>query len=233
VAENGNAGHGVRHAVCAGHPSPIAGRTVDPRDRHRRRSDPADHVLPARLGDGTATFRRDAASGYLEAVLDALAVPVASQTLVFSKTSLQQARISPRNPRAIYFNDDIYVGYVRGGDVLEFAVGEPPLPGKVGTDSAFARGFAATGPADAHGRSLTSLDLETRLFAHPCSHLVYTKSFDGLPDELRARFWRRLSAALSEQGGDPAPHLSTGDRRAIREIRAATKPDAPADWTGP
>jgi hypothetical protein len=389
----------------------------------------AVETLDRRLDDGTATLRRDAASGYLEAVLDALAVPVASQTLVFSKTSLQQAKISPRNPRAIYFNDDIYVGYVRGGDVLEFAVadpalgtvfytldqspsarprfvrqtddclichsggqtrgvpghvlrsvypdntgqpiysagshridhatplerrwggwyvtgaadsvehlgnatyrktsagnlpepvargaagdlaatlagypttssdlvahlvlahqvhahnvlthasfsvrqalfreaalnrelgepashrwpstetvleaaakslvecflfvGEPPLPGRVGGDSAFAQLFAAASPADCHGRSLKTLDLQTRLLAHPCSHLIHTASFDGLPDELRTRFWQRLDTALADRGGETAPQLSAGDRRAIREVLAATKPGAPAGWAAP
>jgi hypothetical protein len=389
----------------------------------------AVETLDRRLADGAATLRRDAASGYLEAVLDALAVPVASQTLVFSKTSLQQAKISPRNPRAIYFNDDLYVGYVRGGDVLEFAVadpalgtvfytldqspserprfvrqtddclichsggqtrgvpghvlrsvypdnagrpiysagshrvdhatplehrwggwyvtgtaadlvhlgnttyrktaagdlpepatgaatgaladklagypvdssdlvahlvlahqvqahnvltqasfsvrqalyreaalnrelgepaghrwpstetvleaaakslvecflfvGEPPLPGRVGGDSNFAQTFAAAGPADAQGRSLKTLDLETRLLAHPCSHLIHTASFDGLPDELRARFWRQLDAALADQEGGSLPHLAPPDRQAIREILAATKPGAPAGWAAP
>ena len=46
---------------------------------------------------------------------------IASQTLVFSKTSLQLHRISPRQPRAIYFSDDVYVGWCQRGDVLEIA----------------------------------------------------------------------------------------------------------------
>jgi len=63
----------------------------------------------------------DEENGYLTAVLKALDIPVSSQTLVFSKTSLQRYRISPKRPRAIYFNDDVYVGYCQNGDVLEFA----------------------------------------------------------------------------------------------------------------
>jgi hypothetical protein len=59
-------------------------------------------------------------SGYLQSVLAALDVPVASQMLVFSKTSFQAPRITPGNPRAIYFNDTVSVGWVRGGEVLEF-----------------------------------------------------------------------------------------------------------------
>ena len=49
--------------------------------------------------------------GYLPAVLTALDIPVSSQVLVFSKTSVQVRQISPRRPRAIYFNDDTYVAW--------------------------------------------------------------------------------------------------------------------------
>lgn len=63
--------------------------------------------------------------GYLEAVLDALKVPVSSQILVFSKTSFQAPKIGPRMPRAIYHSDDTMVGFVRGGDVLEIASVDP------------------------------------------------------------------------------------------------------------
>lgn len=62
----------------------------------------------------------------LQSLLDALDVPTASQVLVFSKTSLQRARISPRHPRAVYFSDDIYVGWVPGG-LMELALTDPGL----------------------------------------------------------------------------------------------------------
>ncbi|MBY0232821.1 MAG: hypothetical protein K2W96_26360 [Gemmataceae bacterium] len=47
--------------------------------------------------------------------------------LVFSKTSLQRRRISPRTPRALYFTDEVSVGYCQGGDVLEIAAADPVL----------------------------------------------------------------------------------------------------------
>jgi hypothetical protein len=65
--------------------------------------------------------------GYLPALLAALDVPTSSQMLVFSKTSLQRHCISPRTPRAIYFTDDVYVGYCQNGDVLEISVADPQL----------------------------------------------------------------------------------------------------------
>ncbi len=83
--------------------------------------------LQARLDAGEARLARDERCGYLPAVLDALGVPRSSQALVLSKTSLQQQKIGPRNPRAIYFNDDVYVGYVRSGDVVELSVADPAL----------------------------------------------------------------------------------------------------------
>ncbi len=68
-----------------------------------------------------------AAYGFLPSLLQQLQIPIDSQTLVFSRTSLQLRRISPATPRAIYFNDDIYVGFTVGGDVLEISVADPGL----------------------------------------------------------------------------------------------------------
>jgi hypothetical protein len=81
--------------------------------------------LNARLRTGDASLAPTGASGYLSAVLHTLNVPVESQVLVFSKTSFQAPRINPQNPRAIYFNDTIAVGWVRGGPVLELVAQDP------------------------------------------------------------------------------------------------------------
>ena len=81
--------------------------------------------LGQRLQSGQTKLHFDPQFGYLKAVLEELEVPASSQTLVFSKTSLQLHRISPRRPRSLYFNDDVYVGYCQQGDVLEFAATDP------------------------------------------------------------------------------------------------------------
>jgi hypothetical protein len=65
--------------------------------------------------------------GYLPSLLQKLGINTDSQVLVFSKTSTQTAHISPRTPRAIYFNDEVAVGYVQGGDALEFSALDPKL----------------------------------------------------------------------------------------------------------
>jgi len=83
--------------------------------------------LAGKLADGQSTLRYDRDHGYLPSLLASLDVPVSSQTLVFSKTSFQAALIFPRLPRAIYHNEDTYVGFVRGGDVLEVVALDPKL----------------------------------------------------------------------------------------------------------
>lgn len=382
--------------------------------------------LQHRLNCGQARLAFDEATGYLRSVLDALNIRVSSQTLVFSKTSLQQRYITPKNPRAVYFNDEVYVGFVRGGDVLELSVADPhlgtvfytlnqkrhespqfvrqtddclichggsqtrgvpghivrsvyadrsgqpifsagshrvddttpladrwggwyvsgrhgdathlgnvtyrkrpdtaddrngtglnqidlssrfdasgylsphsdlialsvlahqapahtllakvsfdaraalyreaslnrelgepagqrwpstdtildsaatslvdcflfcgaaPLPTMIEGSTSFAEEFVSAGPTDAHGRSLRALDLKQRLFRHPCSFLIYSRSFDALPDELRQRFWAKMDTVLQENEVDGKyAHLLPADRSAIRDILVATKPDAP------
>ena len=64
-------------------------------------------------------------TGYLRAVLDALDIPIESQVTVFSETSFQARWVNPENPRAIFFNDTVAVGWVRGAAVLEVASLDP------------------------------------------------------------------------------------------------------------
>lgn len=82
--------------------------------------------LQARLERGEAQLAwRDDGTGYLKSLLDQLAIPVESQVLVFSKTSLQAAEINPKAPRAVYFNDDVSVGAVQGGRLIEVLTVDP------------------------------------------------------------------------------------------------------------
>lgn len=83
--------------------------------------------LMAKLKAKEIKLDYDPETGYLRSMLKALEVPESSQTLVFSKTSLQVQHISKRNPRAIYFNDDTYVGWVRGSSLMEISTTDPEL----------------------------------------------------------------------------------------------------------
>jgi hypothetical protein len=88
-------------------------------------SGPATHNriwrLQQKLASGEVKLEWEAKGGYLRSVLKALEIDPSSQTMVFSKTSLQTTKISEQTPRAIYFNEDTYVGYVQHSELLEFA----------------------------------------------------------------------------------------------------------------
>jgi hypothetical protein len=395
-------------------------------------------LLKTRVEKGETTLRYEPSHGYLKSVLDALKIPVSSQTLVFSKTSFQYKKISPQMPRALYFNEDVYVGQVHDGKVLEFvafdrnqgaifyildeqksehpkferaeldctqchvaagtrnvpgvllrsvftmpsgtqalktdayitgqesplaerwggwyvtgthgkqthmgnvvvtdkehpseidraaganvtsltkqldtsaylipdsdivahlvlahqtqmhnlitltnyqtrialynqalpkqsdgsatSVVAKPLPLKEASDnlqqqfekpaeellryllfaneapladpvagtSSFIRDFAAKGPRDAQGRSLRDFDLRKRIFKYPCSYLIYSESFDSLPEPAKTYVYHRLFEVLTGRDQSPAfARLSQEDRRAIFEILLATKPGLPSEW---
>lgn len=65
--------------------------------------------------------------GYLPLVLDRLGIAADSQMLVFSKTSLQAAHVSPERPRALYFTDDVVAAYVPGAPTVELAAVDPVI----------------------------------------------------------------------------------------------------------
>jgi len=110
------AGLGGSYTVPLDHPAiQYETRTVD---------DPIAR-LQKRVDAGQVKLQFQEGQGYLKSVLNALRVRSESQVLVFSKTSFQAPRIVPNLPRAIYFSDDVSVGFVRGGDVLEFASVDP------------------------------------------------------------------------------------------------------------
>ena len=87
---------------------------------------PADPVaeLNRKLQSGQLTLHRDGTAGYLRSVLDALQVSTDTQMMVFEKDSVQAKRISPGNPRSLFFNDSVAVGWVRGG-FIELASQDP------------------------------------------------------------------------------------------------------------
>ena len=122
-------------AVALGLATFVAG-TAAQRDQRYRENLPVDHAAieyeagpfedpVARLAQavtaGSATLDYDDRFGYLPSLLDRLDIRVDSQALVFSKTSFQADKISPRNPRAIYFSDDVAVGFVHEADFIELA----------------------------------------------------------------------------------------------------------------
>lgn len=82
-------------------------------------------ALNRRLHEGVSQLTFEPASGYLRSLLAALEMPIESQVVVFSQTSAQSSQISLHNPRAIFFNDTVMIGWVRATDHLEVAAEDP------------------------------------------------------------------------------------------------------------
>lgn len=85
--------------------------------------------LQQRIENGSVTLRFDPVYGYLFSVLEQLKISTNSQMLVFSKTSFQRERISPKTPRALFFNDDVYVGFIPGAPLMEISSADAKLGG--------------------------------------------------------------------------------------------------------
>jgi hypothetical protein len=80
--------------------------------------------LNRKVQKGTVELKFDLSQGYLRSVLEALDVPIESQIVVFAKTSVQASRISQGNPRTLFFNDSVVIGWVHGG-FMELAAQDP------------------------------------------------------------------------------------------------------------
>lgn len=88
---------------------------------------PADPIaeLQRRMDRGEIRLTHRASRGYLESLLTNLKISPESQNLVFSKSSFELHLISPETPRALYFNDDVYVAWVQGAPFLELVAVHP------------------------------------------------------------------------------------------------------------
>lgn len=97
--------------------------------------------------------------------------------------------------------------------------------------STFTTTFPRRGPKDHRGRSLRDFDLQTRMFKYPLSYMIYTETFDAMPDVVRERVYRRLYDVLENKDTSKTfARLSADDRRNILEILLDTKPNLPAYW---
>jgi hypothetical protein len=81
--------------------------------------------LERKLEAGKASLEYGSKWGYLSSMLKQLDINTDSQILVFSKTSFQQDLISTAKPRALYFNDDVIIGFVQDAKVFEAIALDP------------------------------------------------------------------------------------------------------------
>lgn len=147
--------------------------------------------LARKIRAGTVALAHEKGGGYLKAVLKHLDVPVSSQVLVFSKTSLQRSLIGPKTPRAIYFNDDVAVAFCRHGDALELVA-----------DDAKLGAVFYTLDQDPAGRAAVTRQTDRCLSCHAGSatqgfpgYLARSVSADPTGEMLLARGTRRVDAS--------------------------------------
>lgn len=138
------------------------------------------------LESGTARYEGTSGLDRLRFVLKVLDVPEESQVLVFSKTSLQNPLINPGNPRALYFSEDIYVGYVPGGAIE--VVAQDPVLGPV---------FYVVGTG-AKGQPQIERDTNQCMSCHATSR---TENVPGL----------LIRSVFADEGGHPLLHLGSSD----------------------
>jgi hypothetical protein len=103
-------------------------------------------------------------------------------------------------------------------------VDEAPLTHRIEGTSAFTKAFAASGP-------LREFDLTRRLFKYPCSYMIYSDAFEGMPAAAKDRIYRRLWDILS--GSDKSSkytRLSEDDRKSVLQVLRNTKKNLPDYW---
>jgi hypothetical protein len=113
-----------------------------------------------------------------------------------------------------------------------FFTEETKLSSPIKGTSGFREEFPKRGPRDAKGRSLRDFDLTYRMFRYPCSFMIYSSAFDGMPSLVKDRLYLRMFQVLT--GKDTSAKfagLTPETRQAIFEIIAGTKKGLPAYWT--
>jgi hypothetical protein len=229
-------------AIITDHRTPFADRwggwyVNAARGQQRDRSnatapDPAEpHALMTEGRQNlTSLFKEFNTAGYLSPVSDIVALMTfehQTQMANFFTRLGWEARIAAQEGKPdpqIEADIEAAVAYMLFAD-------EAPLKEPVEGISTFTKTFPQRGPRDHQGRSLRDFDLQTRLFRYPLSYMVYSRAFDALPEDVRARIYRRLYDVLSgQEQGAKFGRLAGRDRRAILEILRDTKPGLPGYW---
>jgi hypothetical protein len=108
---------------------------------------------------------------------------------------------------------------------------EAKVPGPITGNSTFTESFQRRGPRDRKGRSLRDFDLHKRLFQYPLSYMIYSKTFDGMPELVRDKVYRKLYDVLTGKDSSASfARLSAQDRQNLLEIVKDTKPNLPDYW---
>jgi hypothetical protein len=174
----------------------------------------------------TSLAKKFDASGYLSGVSDIVALMTLEHQTRMTNLMIRtgwEARIADPAGKAQFDTDlESLVTYMLFAD-------EATLRGPVVGVSTFTKTFAARGPRDHQGRSLRDFDLQKRMFRYPLSYMIYSEAFDGMPDQVRERVYRRLYDVLTGRDqSEKFKRLSSEDRQAVLEILRDTKQGLPA-----
>jgi hypothetical protein len=158
----------------------------------------------------------------------------ATRKMIAYQRGLQKHFKEPETDEPVYDSvKSVFNGSVQ--DVLDRMLfrREAALPEGVVGSEAFRRAFAAQAQRTPDGLSLRDFDLQSRIFAHRCSYLVYSEMVTALPEPLRARLFSRLKTVLeSRDPQDRYAYLPAAEKQRIYEILLATHPEAKRRWTG-
>ena len=174
-------------------------------------------------------------SGYLENTSDLIALmTLEHQTRISNlltrlgwetRVAIEEGKLEESRARIDFVVGEVvsYMLFVKEARMLE------PMEGV----STFTKTFPERGPRDKQGRSLRDFDLKTRLFRYPLSYMIYSPSFDALPEIAKSQVYQRIYDVLT--GKDTSAEfkrLTVEDRRAILEIVRETKSGLPKYWYG-
>jgi len=138
-----------------------------------------------------------------------------------------ESRVAASAGRAIEQDATVHRLANELADYLLFAGEAPPLS-ELTPRPGFAASLAARVPKDHLGRSLGQLDLVDRLLRYPCSFMIYSDAFEGLPSPIKSVVYRRMTETLSATDPHPMRTDRVGEARRITlEILRETKPDFP------
>ncbi len=173
-------------------------------------------------GEKLLTGRRD--QDVLRELLNLLDIPIESQVLVYSKTSAQNGLITPSTPRAIYFSDNAYVGWVPGGNIEVITFDEEL--GAVFHMVYLEREKGIVSPKIKRDRSCLDCHAgsATGGFPGPLVRSVYP-GYDGLPIFHAGTFRTDDTSPLSERWGGWYVTGSSGEQEHLGNILASEDPE--------
>jgi len=173
---------------------------------------------PAETSDILPHLLHEHQAGFVNRVVEA---GYRARTAVY----LSPEKLTPAQEAELNEQAHIVVRY------LLFADEVPLPPGGVEPDITYRDAFLANRRSTPEGLSLKDLELNTRLFKHRCSYMIYSPVFDGLPVELKTHIYVQLGTALSDKNnGKEFAYLPAAEKKAIRRILAATLKDLPSGW---